>query len=1018
LQQTGQFANIVNGDILWILNGTSLGIYIISTHTNDSVIISGIFPSISYSGVYWKVTTAASTIDNQPAFQAAINAANAAGGGIAYVPSEYFYFTNTSTILISQNVILQGMRSSPVFWRKDSWLIGQNQGPVLLPTATSGASFITLQGTDGTSTIEGLTIFYPFQLLSGATGGNSFSVVQYPWCIEFQAGHPNQNAQFCDNRAINLTLVNPYNGIKMEGAIFDNSIGTTRNHVHNIYGCPLNIGISIDNIEDVSYVEKINFSSYNMVAYDPTVSSAQWIDWNTYIVQHVTAIQVKRADWLILEDIFALFAHCGILLTDDAITSGATLMGNNIQFDLADVGIHVNLVNLINSYTEPILTNVRITTGSPYVNNPTIAYQILHCVYGDAIANLGNSTVKITNASLLNFLGGNCVQWDIPGSLTISDALFFEDALVGTSLGYGVAATHGRIHVHGCEFISQFLNCFNITSTEPNMIYGNDYNNNSVGINDNMNSNLAITSVADNTETNFITSQTYSQLTLHDSDTLTAGLRLGYMFNAGVAEYGRIQAFDSVGPTPLAINPNGGNVGIGTTSSQGLLQLGSSYIVAAAPTGDANTDTASVKNAIAAVTSNVNIGATVYLQRGVYVINETIQLSNSLNLIGAATGTTVLYANSVTPIEVIKIFQTAYVTVKNIRIDSVQSRIHTGISDKQSYFSTVENCDVWNMDVGLFLTFDIHNFSNCDFNNCNTGILLGDITDVSNNGWCSANNFSSCHISYCKVYGIHFACSAFNNRLFGVTIEANWGPDFVAGVYFSDSTSWCSANILDGCYFENNDGCQIKIATKGNLFYGTTILYTNIQYISPAVDRYNTPITPGLTIDDPYSYTGTYSCPINVKCDSSTTFIWSNDNQVTWSAPITITGTSQLLFNGVKIIFSSTTGHAITEEWYFWAYSATQGITYDDINSTGEGNSFYGTFEASTVGGIVYKDVLLRSVSIGSTSIDPAAKLQVTGGDIKIATSSKGVIMTNAAGTITKRVRLNDTGDGFVFENP
>jgi hypothetical protein len=1019
LQQTGQFVDVVNGDILWILNGASLNIYTISTHTNDSVTISGTFPSFGYSGVYWKVTTAASTVDNRAAFQAAISAANTAGGGVVYVPTGYFYFTSTSTILISQNVILQGMRPGPAFWRKDYWLVGQAQGPVLLPTATSGASFITLQGIDGTSIIEGLTVFYPFQLLSGTTGGNSFSVVSYPWCIEFQAGLTNQNAQFCDNRAMNLTLVNPYNGIKMEGANYANTIGTTRNHVYNIYGCPLNIGISINNIEDVSYIEKINFSSYNMVPYDPTVSGAQWVDWNTYIVQHVTAIQIKRADWLILEDIFALFAHCGILLTDDAITSGATLMGDNIQFDLADVGIHINLVNLSNSFTEPIFTNVRITSGSPYVNNPVTAYQTLHCIYGDATANLGTSTVKITNASLLNFLGGNCVQWDIPGSLTISDALFFEDALVGTSLGYAVAATNGNIHIHGCEFgASQFLNCFNITSAGTSVIYGNEYNNNITGINDSLNSNLAITGTADNAETNYRTSQTYSQLTLRDSDTQTAGLRLGYMFNFGVNEYGRIQAFDSVGPTPLALNPNGGNIGIATGSNpiQGQFQIGNSFIVAPAPTGVAATDTANIISSIAAVTRNTNIGATVYLQSGLYMINATILLNNSLNLIGSATGTTVLYANNVTPFEVVKIFQSSFATIKNLRIDSVQSHIHTGISDKQSYFTTVENCEIWNMDIGLFLTFDLHNFSNNDFNNCNTAILLGDASDATN-GWCSANNFSSCHISYCKVYGIHLAYAAFNNRFFGVTIEANWGPSMVAGIYFGDSDGGDKANLLDGCYFENNDGSQIKIATKGNIFVGNTILYPSAPMISAAVPT--TIGLTGLTVDGTSVYTGTSSCPVSVKCVSGTQFQWSNDNEVTWSASITITGSSQLLFNGVKIIFSSTTGHAITEKWTFWAYYTEQGISFDDINSTGTGNSFYGNYEASTTGGVVYRDMQMRPVSIGlTTTIDSHAQLQVTGGDIKVATLAKGVILTNAAGTLTKRVRLNDTGDGLIFENP
>jgi len=39
-------------------------------------------------------------------------------------------------------------------------------------------------------------------------------------------------------------------------------------------------------------------------------------------------------------------------------------------------------------------------------------------------------------------------------------------------------------------------------------------------------------------------------------------------------------------------------------------------------------------------------------------------------------------------------------------------------------------------------------------------------------------------------------------------------------------------------------------------------------------------------------------------------------------------------------------------------------------------------------------------------------------GDCEISTDGKGVIMTNAAGTVTKRVRLNDAGDGLIFEDP
>lgn len=41
-----------------------------------------------------------------------------------------------------------------------------------------------------------------------------------------------------------------------------------------------------------------------------------------------------------------------------------------------------------------------------------------------------------------------------------------------------------------------------------------------------------------------------------------------------------------------------------------------------------------------------------------------------------------------------------------------------------------------------------------------------------------------------------------------------------------------------------------------------------------------------------------------------------------------------------------------------------------------------------------------------------------TKGDFTLITKAKGIVMTNSAGTITKRVRLNNTGTGLIFEDP
>ncbi len=40
-----------------------------------------------------------------------------------------------------------------------------------------------------------------------------------------------------------------------------------------------------------------------------------------------------------------------------------------------------------------------------------------------------------------------------------------------------------------------------------------------------------------------------------------------------------------------------------------------------------------------------------------------------------------------------------------------------------------------------------------------------------------------------------------------------------------------------------------------------------------------------------------------------------------------------------------------------------------------------------------------------------------TQGDVTLLTPSKGIILKNATGTVTKRIRLNDAGSGIIIED-
>jgi hypothetical protein len=280
----------------------------------------------------------------------------------------------------------------------------------------------------------------------------------------------------------------------------------------------------------------------------------------------------------------------------------------------------------------------------------------------------------------------------------------------------------------------------------------------------------------------------------------------------------------------------GGNVGIGTTDPKGLLQLKNSYVVAPAPTGTAATDTQNINDAVGAVSAS-QVGGTVCLQAGTYVVNSTISLPRGLNLIGAGADRTTIkidksngaapvldtYYNPPTEPE-----STQFVVIKNLKIDSEQTRTHTGIRVKHSHFCSVENVEIMNMDYGMFVTYDFNKFSNFFIQNCNIGILLGDTADA-NYGWSSGNYFSSGQISNCINYGIRCAY-AHNNWFHGITIECNTDENFVAGISLETNAGGIAIlgghNFINGCYIEGNHGDQVRIDSVGNRLVGNWIYYT------------------------------------------------------------------------------------------------------------------------------------------------------------------------------------------------
>jgi len=417
---------------------------------------------------------------------------------------------------------------------------------------------------------------------------------------------------------------------------------------------------------------------------------------------------------------------------------------------------------------------------------------------------------------------------------------------------------------------------------------------------------------------------------------------------------------------------------VGTTAPKGILQLNNSYVVAPAPTGTAATDTQNINNAITAVSSG-GFAGTVCLQAGTYVINNTITLPSSLKLIGAGINMTIIKLDkSDTGVPVLDTTNTGGVIIKDLQVTAVQTTMHIGLNISQSHFNSVENVHINNMDVGIFVSWDFNQFRNFFIHNCNTGILMGKTSDVTN-GWCSASVFIGGQISLCNNYCIRCAYGH-NNWFYSVTCELNWGPYFIAALaleYFAGHDTG-GANLVQGCYFEDNDGDQIRIDSKGNKLIGNWICFQH-NMIGPYIPFDGTGQYPNdLALSG--TYTGTYTRTYKVKITTTggtDKFEYSENGGVDWSSEFNITGAAQSLGNGVSITFAHVKGHTLNDCWSFNAYKAQNGINWVSGSGTADGNSLQANAVYSYNDGPHYNDVLLRNLGIGTAS--PAATFEVVG---------------------------------------
>lgn len=343
--------------------------------------------------------------DDTGAIQAALNSAAANGGGIVFLPRGNYRIA--THLRVPAQTTLAGV------WRAPT-ASSQYQGTTLLAVegagSTSGIPFLTLQGNN--STLEGVTIYYPNQVISNAP-------TPYPWAIRGGGG---------DNVTVqNVLLVNPYLGLDLA------TYPSGRHLVRGVYGQPLLVGIAVDQCYDIGRIMDIHF--WPFWTGDTRVQAFQ--------SSRAVSFDFMRTDWEVVQDIFSWGYNIGARFR--ASTHGA-MNGqmSNINFDNVDIGlqltdtqpyaVHIANLNLANAGGGTHHIGIQALPGASdlNVNGASFWGQIRQPVaWGSrGLLTLSNARLLAWDASLpaVDILAGRAV---IQGN-------YFADS-IGTAIHVGPA---------------------------------------------------------------------------------------------------------------------------------------------------------------------------------------------------------------------------------------------------------------------------------------------------------------------------------------------------------------------------------------------------------------------------------------------------------------------------------------------------------------------------------------------------------------------------------------------------
>ena len=299
--------------------------------------------------------------DNREAFQSAIDAAHAEGGGVVYVPAGNYEFHSTKTAAASVRVrskdgsetlkeftydyvlslppgvqlrgdwagpekvggtvleVRTGADSPNHDGKIESWWNDSQDNNALHSSYTSIADrFIEMNRCTG---VTNLSIWYPDQDIN--------NVRKYPWTL-FQTSGDSATVE-------NVTLVNAYNGFY--------SAPSELHHVLNSYMTALNTGIELHVCTDIGRIENVNIGpKYWANSGLPGTPSLEAV--SDYTKAKCTGFRMHRSDWEYVSCLRVTDCHIGMWIgKEPGFSNTPNAQFYEIEIKNCETGVYIEDVN-------------------------------------------------------------------------------------------------------------------------------------------------------------------------------------------------------------------------------------------------------------------------------------------------------------------------------------------------------------------------------------------------------------------------------------------------------------------------------------------------------------------------------------------------------------------------------------------------------------------------------------------------------------------------------------------------